>query len=47
MNKSDLLTEFRGVTDWRYDPFGSALMVQFDICDHLYQHGLIPDEWQF
>lgn len=40
----DLLRE-----DWdSYDPFGSALMAQFDIAECLYRHGAtVPADWEF
>ncbi len=45
---SELMAEFRRAEDWRYDPWGSAMSVLFDLCDRLYHRdGETPAEWHY
>lgn len=47
MTYHDLITEFRGATDWRYDPWGSCLECWFDVAAELWMRDAVPATWDY
>ena len=47
MTKTELLKEFKLTTDWRRDPYGSALSTLFDVAAELWWRGECPPEWEY
>jgi len=47
MDKIELIEEFKLATDWRYDPWGSAMAVLFDLAEYLYMQDTVPEAWGF
>jgi len=47
MDKTELIEEFKLAEDWRYDPWGSAMGVLFDLAEYLYVRDMVPEAWEF
>lgn len=46
--KTGLAADFRLMSDWKYDPYGSAVGMHFTIAFELYHRGCeIPGKWEF